>query len=130
METPPPVSKAARVGGWLMAVPPVFMLLMSGMMKVTQNAEVTKGFANWPAGVAVPIGVVEIACTLIYLVPCTSVLGAILLTGYLGGAVATTVQMGAFKMIALPASFGVLLWGALWLRDPQVRALIPLKRAG
>ena len=77
---------------------------------------------------AVPIGLVELACTVIYLVPATSVLGAILLTGYLGGATAVTVQSGGgFGFIGV-VLFGVLLWGGLWLRDPRIRALIPLTK--
>ena len=63
---------------------PVFMLLMSGVMKIMQTEDVVKGFATWPHGVTVPIGILEITCTLIYLIPRTAVLGAILLTGYGG----------------------------------------------
>ena len=128
MSTDTSVSKAARWGGYVMSAPPVLLLLMSGVMKVAQNADVVKGFADWPTGVAVPIGIVELACTVIYLVPRTSVLGAILLTGYLGGATATVVHMGTFGFVGMTVGFGVLLWGGLWLRDPRIRALIPLKK--
>ena len=128
MSTAAPVSKAARWGGYIMSAPPVLLLLMSGVMKVMQTEEVMKLFANWPAGVAVPIGVVELACTIIYLVPATSVLGASLLTGYLGGATAVTVQTGGGLGFIGVVLFGVLLWGGLWLRDPRIRALIPLKK--
>ena len=121
----PPVSKAARWTSYVMSTLPVLMLLMSGVMKIMQTAEVAKGFANWPAGSAVAIGILELVCTAIYLVPRTAVLGAILLTGYLGGAVAVTVQMG--MAFWLPAVFGVLVWGGLWLRDPRIRALLPLR---
>lgn len=120
-----PVSKAARWTGWIMSILPVLMLVMSGVMKVAQTAEVVKGFATWPAGSALAIGIVELACTIVYLVPRTAVLGAILLTGYLGGATAVSVQMGV--SFALPVVFGVLVWGGLYLRDPRLRALIPLR---
>jgi hypothetical protein len=124
----PEVSKAARWTGYALAVPPVLMLLMSGVMKVMQTEQVVKGFADWPAGSAVAIGAVELLCTVIYLIPRTAVLGAILLAGYLGGAVAVTVKMGlGIGGWWMPVAFGVLLWGALWLRDPRVRALIPLR---
>ena len=103
------------------------MLLMSGVMKIMQSEEVVKGFANWPAGSAVIIGGLEIACTLVYLMPRTAVLGAILLAGYLGGAVAVSMQMSLGVMALMPALFGVLLWGSLWLRDGRVRGLIPLR---
>ena len=80
--TPPaPISKAARWTSYLLSAVPVFMLLMSGVMKVMQTAEVVKGFADWPAGSAMLVGVLELACTVVYLVPRTAVLGAILLAG-------------------------------------------------
>ena len=76
----------------------------------------------------VPIGVVLIACTILYLIPFTSLLGAILLTGYLGGAVATHViaQGGAFPIV-FPVIIGALVWGGIYLRDPRLRALIPFR---
>jgi hypothetical protein len=129
METttsPAPVSKAARVTGWIMSVIPVLMLVMSGVMKLSQHPEVVKGFATWPPGSAVAIGILELACTAIYLIPRTSVLGAILVTGYLGGATAVSVQLGA--SFVLPVVFGVLIWGGLYLRDTRLRALIPLRK--
>ncbi len=112
----------------VLSVPPVLMLLMSGVMKVMQTEQVRQGFADWPAGSAVAIGAVELLCTVIYLIPRTAVLGAILLVGYLGGAVAVTVKMGlGVAGWWMPVAFGILLWGGLWLRDPRIRALIPLR---
>ena len=125
-DSPASVSKAARWTGYVLTTLPVLMLIMSGVMKIMQSAEVVKGFAAWPPGSAVAIGVVELVCTAIYLVPRTAVLGAILLTGYLGGATAVSVQMGA--SFVLPVVFGVFVWGGLYLRDPRLRALIPLLR--
>lgn len=122
-----PVSKSALWTSYLLSAVPVFMLLMSGVMKVMQTAEVVKGFADWPAGSAITVGVLELACTIVYLVPRTAVLGAILLAAYLGGAVAVTMKMGMGAMALMPAMFGVLLWGGLWLREPRLRALIPLR---
>jgi len=121
------VSKLAFWVGCVMSAPPVLLFLMSGVMKIMQTADVVKGFANWPHGVVVPIGMVEITCTLIYLVPRTSVLGAILLTGYMGGATATVVQMGTPNFAIMTVGLGVLVWGGLYMREPRVRALIPLK---
>jgi hypothetical protein len=124
----PSVSKAARWTGYVLTTLPVLMLLMSGVMKIMQSAEVVKGFATWPAGSAVAIGIVELVCTAIYLIPRTAVLGAILLVGYLGGAVSFTVQMGmGVAGWWMPVAFGVMLWGGLYLRDPRLRALIPLR---
>jgi DoxX-like protein len=74
---------------------------------------------------ALGLGIVELACTVIYIIPRTSVLGAILLTGYLGGAVATHLRIG--EPYFMPIIFGVLVWGGLFLRDERLRALIPLR---
>ena len=120
-----PGSKAARWTGYVMSTLPVLPLLMSGVMKIAQTAEVVKGFASWPAGSAVAIGILELACTVVYLVPRIAVLGAILLTGYLGGATAVSVHLGV--SFVLPVVCGVLVWGGLYLRDPRLRALIPLR---
>ena len=119
------VSKAARLTGYIMSTLPVLMLVMSAVMKIAQTAEVVKGFADWPAGSAVAIGILELVCTALYLIPRTAVLGAILLAAYLGGATAVTVRMGL--NFTLPVVFGVMIWGGLWLREPRLRALIPLK---
>jgi len=121
-----PVSKAALVTGWIMTALPVFLLLMSGVMKIAQTDEVVKGFADWPAGSAVKLGILELACTVVYLVPRTAILGAILLAGYLGGATAVSVRLGG-PVFVLPVICGVLVWGGLYLREPRLRALIPLR---
>lgn len=128
MSSAPNPSKVPFYVSIVLSLPPVLMLLMSGVMKVMQTEQVRQGFADWPAGSAVAIGTVELLCTVIYLIPRTAVLGAILLAGYLGGAVAVTVKMGlGVAGWWMPVAFGVLLWAALWLRDPRVRALIPLR---
>ncbi len=76
-----------------------------------------------------PLGIVLLVCTLLYLIPRTPVLGAILLTGYLGGAVATHVRVGeGLFSILFPIIFGVLIWLGLYLRDDRLRALLPLER--
>jgi hypothetical protein len=121
-----PVSKGALWSGRIMSALPVLLLLMSAVMKIAQTAEVVKGFADWPAGSAVAIGVLELTCTALYLIPRTAVLGAILLAAYLGGATAVSVRMGV--NFTMPVVCGVLVWGGLWLRDPRLRVLIPLVR--
>jgi len=125
MESTTTVSKKMLWTGRVLSALPVFMLLMSGVMKIAQTAEVVKGFATWPPGSAVTIGIVELACTVVYLVPRTACLGAILLTGYLGGATAVSVQLGGAAFV-MPVVCGVLVWGGLFLRDTRLRALIPL----
>jgi hypothetical protein len=76
------------------------------------------------------LGLLELVCVVLYVIPRTSILGAILLTGYLGGAVATNLRVGnpLFSYILAPVYFGVLIWGGLFLRDNQLRALIPVRQ--
>ena len=121
-------SKKLYWGGWVMSVLPVPLLLMSAGMKITHAQVAVEGFTKqgYPLGSLMPIGVVELLCTLLYLFPKTAVLGAILLTGYLGGAVCVHVLQG--EGFVMPVVFGVVLWGGLFLRDARIRALIPLVR--
>jgi hypothetical protein len=80
---------------------------------------------GYSESVILPLGIVLLVCTVLYLIPPTAVLGAILLTGYLGGAVATHVHAGDGPFeILFPVLFGALLWGGLALRDPRLRALV------
>ena len=130
-QSSPAPSKAMIWTGRIMSVLPVPMLGMSCTMKLTQAAQAVEGFSKmgYPAGVIVPLGIVELTCTILYLIPQTAVLGAILLTGYLGGAVDVHVRTGdTFGHLATPIVLGVLVWGGLFLRDPRIRALIPFKK--
>lgn len=85
---------------------------------------------NFPLSLAVPIGVILLICVLLYLIPQTSILGAILLTGYLGGAVCTHLrhQDPLFSTVLFPVYFGILIWLSLFLREPRLRTLIPFRR--
>jgi hypothetical protein len=123
-----PVSKAMIWIGWLLSVLPSLVLLFSGTMKLVKPEGVVKGFEHlgYPEHLALAIGIVEIGCTLVYLLPRTAVLGAILLTGYLGGAVASHVRLLEMRFL-VPLLLGVLIWLGLFLRDPRVRALIPMR---
>ncbi len=129
--SPPVTSKKMYWAGWVMSVLPVPLLGMSCAMKILKAAQAVEGFAKmgYPAGALVPLGIVELTCTVLYLIPQTAVLGAILLTGYLGGAVDVHVRNGdAFSNVATPIVFGVFVWGGLYLRDPRIRALIPFRK--
>ena len=114
--------------GRILSTLPVLMLVMSAVMKLTKHPEVLKGFdkMGWPEYVLVPLGIVELVSTVLYVIPQTAVLGAILLTGYLGGAIATHVRIG--EPFIMQAIFGVVIWLGLFLRDARVRALIPLRK--
>ena len=110
---------------------PALFLLVDGAMKLVKPAVVVQATTKlgYSESLIVPIGIILIACTLLYLIPTTSVLGAILLTAYLGGAVATHVRAaegGVFPII-FPIIFGALLWLGLYLNDTRLRALIPLR---
>lgn len=126
-----PISKKNLWAGRVMSALPVMMLLFSGVMKLTGIDPVLEGFVKlgYPASLVLGIGILEIACVVIYLIPRTAVLGAILVTGYLGGAVATHVRVGdPFLSQALgPFYLGVLVWGGIYLRDERLRALIPVR---
>lgn len=122
-----PLSKKMLWVGYLMSALPVLMLLFSASMKLLQLPAAMEGFAHlgYPDYVALPLGIVELTCAILYVIPNTSVLGAILLTGYLGGATATHVRVGEpfFAAVVL----GMMVWGGLYLRDERLRTLIPLR---
>jgi len=106
---------------------------MDGVMKLFKPDFVVKATVDlgYPENVIVPIGLVLTVCTLLYAFPRTAILGAILLTGYLGGAVATHVRVsGGLFPVTFPIILGVLIWGGLWLRDDRVGVLIPLRQEG
>src|SRR6266850_4767207 len=114
------VSKKALWAGWTMSGLPILFLLVDGVMKLFKPAPVVAATLQlgYPEGAIVGIGIVLLACTVLYVIPGTSILGAILLTGYLGGAVATHVRVGAGVFpIVFPIIMGVLVWGGLYLRD-------------
>jgi len=126
-----PVTKGLFWAGWVMSALPALFLLVDGVMKLVKPEVVVKttvelGYAET---VILPLGAVLLACTILYLIPRTAVLGAILLTGYLGGAVATHVRAGQGPFeILFPVVFGALIWGGLVLRDARLRTLLPLRK--
>jgi hypothetical protein len=129
-DTATPVSRKAFWAGWAVSGLPALTLLFSGAMKVVWPAMVVEEFGRlgYAGSLALWIGILELACTVVYLVPRTAVLGAILLTGYLGGAVATHVRVGdGFGQLVVPIFLGVLVWGGLCLRDARLRAILPLR---
>jgi len=123
-----PVLKRGLWAGRIMGGLAAAFLLLDGAMKLVKPAPVVKATVElgYPEGVIILLGIVLLACTILYLIPRTAILGAILLTGYLGGAVATHVRVGAgWFPVLFPIVFGVLLWGGLFLRDERLRVLIP-----
>ncbi|MGR9169035.1 DoxX family protein [Rhizobium sp. KDH_Rht_773_N] len=94
-------------------------------------AEETMTALGWPNGYVPMIGLIELACLVLYLIPQTSVFGAVLMMGLLGGAMATQIRAGSplFSHILFSIYLGLFMWGGLWLRDPAVRALFPYRKA-
>jgi hypothetical protein len=118
--------------GWTMTVLMVLFLLFDGASKLfleSHVVEATKGI-GYPLATIRPLGIICLVCTVLYAIPRTSVLGAILLTAYLGGAVASKVRIEdpLFSSVLFGVYFGLLVWGGLFLRDERLRALIPLRR--
>jgi len=123
-------SKVARWSGRILGALAIVFLLLDGVIKVLTLAPAVDATTQlgYPAGVVMGLGLLELACLLLYLFPRTAVLGAVLLTGYLGGAIATHVRAGSdlFSMV-FPLLIGLLLWGALYLVEPRLRLLLPLR---
>lgn len=121
------VSKGMLYAGWVVSALPALMLLFSGGMKLIRPEGMKEQFDHlgWDFNLAVSLGVVEVLCTVLYLYPRTCVLGAVLLTGYMGGAIATHVRIG--EMFFIQLGLGILVWLGLYLRDPRIRALMPFR---
>ena len=123
------ISRKARWAGIIISALSSLFLFADGVMKLVKPAPVVEGTVKvgYPESVIVPLGIVLLICTVVYVIPRTSVLGAILLTGYLGGAVATHVRVGdpLFSHVLFPVYLGVLIWLGLYLRDNRLRALVP-----
>jgi hypothetical protein len=126
------VSKGALWTGRIVQALVVLFLLFDAITKIMKIAPVMQAFARlgYPQRLAPVIGTILLICTVIYIIPRTSILGAVLLAAYLGGAVEVNLRAGdpVFETI-FPIIFGVLVWGALYLREPRLRALIPLRTA-
>ena len=114
------------------AVAVLFLLFDAGVKAINHPLAVLQPTIElgYPESLVVSLGFIELVCLVVYLIPGTSVLGAILLTGYLGGAIATHVRVGnpLFSHVLFPIYVALLIWGGLYLRDDRVRALVPLRR--
>ena len=113
--------------GRVISVLPCLLFLLSAFLKVKDGPEVLKGFAHLgiPVSMMVPLAILELSCVVIYLIPATSVLGAILLTGYVGGAICTHWRVG--DPFYAQVGLGILIWLGLYLRESRLKALIPLR---
>lgn len=126
-----PTSRKARIAGVVCSGVATVFLAFDAAMKLFAVPEAVKGTVElgYPESVLFTLGVLQVVCLILYVVPRTSVLGALLWTGYLGGAVATHVRLEnpLFSHVLFPVYVALLLWGGLWLRQPALRALLPLR---
>lgn len=127
-----PVSKGQLWAGRVLSGIAVLFMLFDTVIHAMKPPAVIQGFAQlgFPLSAAIPLSTIEFIAIVLYVIPRTSVLGAILLTGYLGGAIAIQVRVGAplLSTVLAPVYVALFLWGGLYLRDERVRTLIPLRR--
>jgi hypothetical protein len=129
-----PVSKSALWSGRVVSGLVIVFLLFDGAIKLVPWPVVTETMDRMGYGssetLARSLGLITLVCTVLYAVPPTSILGAILLTGYLGGAIASHVRIGSplFSHVLFGFYLGLMVWGGLWLRDRRLRTLLPLSR--
>ena len=126
-----PQSRATLWAGWILSALAILFLIFDTVIKVLKMAPAVEATTQlgYPESLVIGIGVIELICLAFYVIPRTSVLGAILMTGYLGGAVATNLRAGTpvFNVI-FPLIIGALIWGGIYLRDERLRALVPLRK--
>jgi DoxX-like family len=129
-----PASKPALIAGRFLSGLVIVFMLFDGAVKLVPWPVVTEAMDRMGYGssetLARSLGIISIVCTLLYSFPPTSFVGAILLTGYLGGAVASHVRIGSplFTHVLFGVYLGIMLWGGLWLRDRTLRAMLPFAR--
>ena len=123
-----PSSKGMIWTGRVLSALPVALMVFSAVLKLLKPAPVLQSFAHfgYPESLLVVLGIIELLCCVVYVIPRTAILGAILMTGYLGGATATNVRVGDPSWI-ITVTLGVLVWAGLYLRDARLRALLPLR---
>jgi hypothetical protein len=120
-------SRLARWTGLTLTALAAAPFVMSAAMKFFPNPQVTDGMAHlgWPLPALLTLAILEAGSVLLYLIPRVAMLGAVVLTGYLGGAIATHLRIG--EPVYLHVALGLFIWGGLYLREPRLRALLPLR---
>lgn len=116
--------------GWVVSLWPVFVVGMSATWKLTHSPFYVKEFTRigWPPGRLPLLALLQLGAAVLFLIPPTAVLGCIILTGYLGGAVAAYTRIGEPYPILVPLSTAMIAWFGLWLRDDRLRKLLPISR--
>lgn len=116
--------------GWVVSIWPVFVVGMSAHWKLTRNPHYLVLFAQigWPDSRLTLLACLQLGAIILFIIPQTAVLGAVLLTGYLGGAVAAYTRIGLPYPVLVPLSTSMIAWLGIWLRDARLRALLPIRR--
>ncbi len=115
--------------GWIVSLWPAFVVISSATWKLTRNPWYVKEFARigWPEGALTGLALLQLGCLALYLIPPTAVLGAVLLTGYLGGAIAAYTRMGEPYPVLVPLSTSMIAWLGIYLREERLRRLLPIR---
>lgn len=126
--TPP--NRWVVLTGWLFSAGAILILLMSARWKLTSAPWYVKewGRIGWDASALTRIGLIQLACVALYVTPPTAVLGAVLLTGYLGGAISQYTRIGEPTPVMVPLGTALLAWAGLYLREERLRSLLPIRR--
>ena len=121
-------SRAAVITGWVLTILPSLLFLFSVGGKFFGGKALEESFAHLgvPQNLAVPLGVLELSCVVLFLIPRTAVLGAILLAGYMGGAILTHLRIG--EPVFMQVAIGVVVWLGIYLREPRLREILPVSR--
>jgi len=116
--------------GRVLSLWPAFVIVLSATWKLSRNASYVAEFARigWPESALTGLALLQLSCLALYLIPPTAVLGAVLLTGYLGGAIAAYVRIGEPYPVLVPLSTSLIAWAGIFLRDERLRALLPIRR--
>jgi hypothetical protein len=130
MQSTVTISKPTLWTSRVLSALPVLLILFGSVLKLMKTASVIEGFARSgvPEKLILPVGLIELTCVVVYLIPRTAVLGAILMTGLLGGATITGLRI-ADPTYPMPVILGMMAWGGLYLRDVRLRELIPLRKS-
>jgi len=116
--------------GWVLSLWPAFVIVSSATWKLTRSPFYVAEFGRigWPVTALTGLALLQLGCLALYLIPPTAVLGAVLLTGYLGGAIASYVRMGEPYPVLVPLSTSLIAWAGIYLREQRLRALLPFRR--
>jgi DoxX-like family len=115
--------------GWVVSIYPVFVVGTSAHWKLTHNPMYVKMFAQigWPESALTLLACLQLGAIILYIFPSTAVLGAVILTGYLGGAIASYVRIEYYYPVTVPLSTAMVAWLGIWMRDERLRALLPIR---